>query len=492
MVPNPTKEKGALVTVVLVFSMIFLILLGSISSLIIFQYRASKKKAAYEMAFHIAEAGINYYRWHLAHAPEDFCDGNPEGSELCTNIPYGPFEHEYKDPEGNTIGRFALRITPPSTCHSAAVIESEGWTLQFPETKRTVKVKWAKPSLARYAFLTNSNVWFGEDEELKGPFHSNGGIRMDGEQNSLATSAKETYICGPEHGCDAWSCSDPCTWTTSGCECPGIWGEGEGKELGLWKFPVPAVDFALISRDLAQLKQDAQSAGFYFGPSGRKGYHIKFLSNGKFELYKVTRLQNPVYGWDGEKWVEESNSIKRESLLGIYDLPSDCAPIFVEDNLWVSGDVAGRVAVVAAQLPEIPDEMKKIIIHDNINYVTEDAVLGLISQSDILIPLYSPNRLEIKAALLAQKGRVFRYYYPPWPWEPYKTYAIRDYIETYGSIITNKMWTFTWIDGWGNVISGYRETEMSYNPDLIYEPPPYFPTHGEYEIFQWEEKEPQP
>jgi len=32
---------------------------------------------------------------------------------------------------------------------------------------------------------------------------------------------------------------------------------------------------------------------------------------------------------------------------------------------------------------------------------------------------------------------------------------------------------------------------MSYNPDLTYEPPPYFPTHGEYEIFQWEEKEPE-
>ncbi|MCD5396347.1 MAG: hypothetical protein LR000_01630 [Candidatus Pacebacteria bacterium] len=482
------KEKGTLVTIVLVFSLIFLILMGSIISLILAQYRASKKKSAYELAFQIAEAGINYYRWRLAHAPQDFCDGVPPGSEKCQNPPYGPFVHEYKDPEGNVVGEFVLWITPPSKCYPWAIIESEGYTLEFPETKRKLKAKWAKPSLAKYAFLTNSNVWIGEEGRLKGPLHSNGGIRMDGEQNSLATSAKETYICGPEHGCDYWRCNDPCRWTASGCECPGIWGEGKGKDLGLWDFPVPAIDFDLISRDLATLKEEAQNAGFYFGPSGRKGYHIEFLSNGKFYLYKVTRLQRPVYGWDGENLVIESNSIKNKTLLGMYDLPSDCAPIFVEDNLWVSGDVAGRVTVVAARLPEIPDQLKKIIIHDNINYVTEDAVLGLISQSDILIPLYSPNRLEIEAVLLAQRGRVFRYYYPNLPWEPYRTYAIRDYIKTYGSIITNKIWTFTWVGWQGRVISGYRETEMSYNPDLTYSPPPYFPTHGEYEIFEWEEE----
>jgi hypothetical protein len=482
------NKKGAVITLVLVFSFVFLIILGGITGLIVGQYKFSQQKASYNLALHIAEAGVNYYRWHLAHSPNDFCDGQTPGTDNCIEPPYGPFVHDYKDPEGNVIGKFSLMITPPSDCHPGTIIESTGWTSKFPELERTVSVRWAKPSLARYAFLTNSNVWFGEDEELKGPFHSNGGIRMDGTQNSLATSARETYICGPEHGCSYSTCSDPCQWTTSGCECPGIWGEGEGQDLGLWKFPVPAIDFGLISRDLATLKEEAQTSGLYFGPSGRYGYHIKFLSSGKFYLYKVTRLKPKVWGWNGERWVYESNSIYKETLIDIYSLPSTCAPIFVEDNLWVDGDVNGRATVVAAKLPETSSSMKKIIIHDNINYVEEDSVLGLIAQSDILIPLYSPNRLEIKAALLAQNGRVFRYYYPHWWWEPYRTYAIRDYIETYGSIITNKIWTFTWVDSAGNVVSGYRETEMSYNPDLTYSPPPYFPVYGEYEIFKWEEK----
>ena len=131
--------------------------------------------------------------------------------------------------------------------------------------------------------------------------------------------------------------------------------------------------------------------------------------------------------------------------------------------------------------------MRKIIINGNIDYADSNSVLGLISQKDILIPLYSPDNLDIKAALLAQKGHVFRYYYPKWSSEPYKTYAIRNQIRTFGSIITNTMWTFTWVDSNNNVVSGYRNTEMNYDSNLTYNSPPYFPTAGEYEIVGWEE-----
>jgi hypothetical protein len=436
--------------------------------------KTKPKTMAQNSALHIAEAGINYARWHLAHDPEDF---NFSGT------------YDYKDPEGTIVGKYQLQITPPSGCDSAVKILSTGWKLGFESQQREIQVKYAKPALAKYAFLTNSNVWFGQDEELKGPFHSNGGIRMDGTQNSISSSAKETYICGPEHGCSSSSCSDPCSWTASGCECPGIWGEGEGGEKGLWQFPVSNIDFDKIIQDLAALKQEAQNSGIYIGQPTRHGYHLKFKSDGTVDVYSVTNLKKKVWGYDGEKWVYESNSIDKEEFFANYSLPENCAPIFVENNVWVEGDVKGRVTVVAAKLPETPASLKKIIIAGNINYVDSNSVLGLIAQKDILIPLYSPDRLEVKAALLAQKGHVFRYYYPHWWFEPYKTYAIRNYIETYGSIITNTMWTFSWVDDQGNVVSGYRETEMSYNPDLTYTPPPYFPVSGEYEIVSWEEVE---
>lgn len=450
-----TNSKGIIITLVLVFGSIFLLLLAGLLGFILIQNRQSLQKVAWNQSLHIAEAGINYSRWHLSHETDNF-DFNGIKS--------------YAD-----LGSFQLEITSSTGCSQPVEIKSTGWSLKYPQTKRRIQLKYIRPSLAQYAFLTNSNVWFGEDETLKGPFQSNGGIRMDGQQNSLSTSAKETYICGSEHGCSPSQ------------EKPGIWGQGQGQYQGLWEFPVPAVDFDLITQDLASLKTDAQSSGIYISIPTDHGYHIRFKADGTIDVFRVKSVRQKVYGWDGEEWTYESNDFDSEELYASFPLPSACAPIFIENNVWVDGTVKGRAVLVAATLPEKPNKMKKIIINGNIDYADSNSVLGLISQKDILIPLYSPDNLDIKAVLLAQKGHVFRYYYPNWSSEPYKTYAIRNQIRTFGSIITNTMWTFTWVDSNGSVVSGYRNTEMNYDSNLTYNPPPYFPTAGEYEFASWEE-----
>jgi hypothetical protein len=466
------KQLGIITALVLVFGAIFLIMLTGLLGFIIFQHKTSLKKVAWNEALYVAEAGINYSRWHFLHAENDL--------SFSGNRSYAG------------IGEYELNILPPTGCSSGIKIESNGWTLDFPDLERKIKIKYSQPSLAKYSFLTNSNVWFGANEELKGLFHSNGGIRMDGDQNSLSTSAQETYVCGPEHGCSPSQ------------EKEGIWGDGEGGEDGLWEFPVPFIDFDKITQDLGTLKTESKQGecslteDCYFEDSGAYGYHIEFLSNGSFNLYKVNSLREEVWGWNMEEWVFESNSIENETILGNFSVPSDCKPIFVEDNLWVNGDVNGRVVLAAAKLPDMPGQEPKIIIWGDISYIGADSVLGLIAQKDIIIPMGYPTdsthkicsleNLEIKASLLAQKGRVFRYYYPDWSWqEPYKSCSITNYIETYGSIITNQMWTFTWVNSQEDVTSGYKETEMSYDPDLIYDPPPYFPAFGQYEIINWEE-----
>lgn len=299
---------------------------------------------------------------------------------------------------------------------------------------------------------------------------------MDGEQNSLSSSAKETYTCGSEHGCNP-----PQTK-------PGIWGEGEGEENGFWGFPMPAIDFNSITQDLAVLKDEAITSGIYLNPSPTGlGYHLKFKNNGTVDVYRITGLKANVWGYDGSNWIQESNDINSEIFLQNYNLPGDCGPIFVEDNVWVDGEINGRSTVAAASLPDLPNTNKKIIINGNISQTNNNSALGLIAQKDILIPLYSPDNLEIKATLLAQKGHVYRYYYPHWNYEPYKTYAIRDYLETFGSIITNTIWTFNWISGSEEIVSGYKNTELRYDSKLTFNPPPYFPAAGEAEFIFWEE-----
>lgn len=443
----------------LVFGSVFLILLSGLMGFVLLQYRQSIQKVGWNESLHIAEAGLQYARWHLAHAPEDYTFGGV---------------YEFADPEGDSVGSYELSITTPSGCDPSVRIASTGWTLRFPNTKRTVQVKYARPALAKYAFLANSNVWFGESEILKGPVHSNGGIRMDGTQNSISTSAKQTYTCGEEQGC-----SPPETK-------PGIWGEGEGQEEGLWQFPMSNIDFDGITQDLSVLRDEAQASGVYLGKLGL-GYHVKFKNNGTIDVYRVKSLKQKVWGWNSTDWVHESNDIATEDFYANYALPADCAPIFVADNVWVDGVVQGKATLVAAKLPEVQNNNPRIIINGNITYAQSNSVLGLIGQRDILIPLYSPDNLQIQASLLAQKGHVMRYYYPLWDQEPYRTYAVRNFIETYGAIITNAMWTFNWAEDDGDIISGYRQTEMNYDAYATQNPPPYFPVSGEYEFSSWEE-----
>lgn len=88
-----------------------------VSSYAISDYKASVYRSNREKAFHIAEAGINYYKWHLAHNTNDFTDG--------TGQP-GPYVHEFQDREGNVIGYYSLNIIAPTSSTTATTIESTG------------------------------------------------------------------------------------------------------------------------------------------------------------------------------------------------------------------------------------------------------------------------------------------------------------------------------------------------------------------------------
>lgn len=467
-------QKGAMLIMALVFSMLFTVMAIGIAGMINYQQKLGLKKISWHRALAAAEAGVNYYRWHLAHAPEDFTDNSGEP---------GPYLHDYKDTFGNTVGQFSLNISPPSACSNTAVIESTGWALENPATKRKVKVKYGRPTMAQFAFLTNSNVWFGDTETLSGPLHSNGGIRMDGYNDGSTTSAKKTYICGPEHGC---------SYQTK----PGVWGSGG--DSNLWDFPVSNVDFEAVTTDLASLKTLAKASDCgggndcYWSQQGL-GYHLKFKDNGTFDLYRVTRLYNPVWGYDGSRWLRKSDDFDRETLVGNYNIPANCGIIFIEDDLWIDGVLDGKVTVVAAKLPDSSSN-PQIVINGNLTYKAKDGSdsLGLISQSDIYVPLYAAeDNLEIDGALMAQKGHVFRKYYTnsghySLPWEA-RNYVLRNSITIYGVIITNTVWTWSWVSGSGSTVSGYKNTETLYDPNLTYNPPPGFPAAGDYQFLDWEE-----
>lgn len=457
-----THPRGNILLIVMVFGAIALtVLVMGMSNFAVMENRAARAQLNNQSAFQIAESGVNYYRWHLAHNNVDFQDG--------TGAP-GPYVHDYTDKNGTVVGRFSLNITPPSVASSVVTIRSTGYTLAAPQNRRTIQVRIGFPSLSDYSFLTNSDVWIGNTESVHGKLHANGGIRFDGTTDAPVTSAKITYQCQPQHG-------SGCNNTTK----PGVWGSGGPQSF--WKFPVPAFDFNAITVDLASIKSGAASGGFYRSPSGTYGYHLVFQSNGTFLLYKVTALKPlPSPGWsqdvNGVRH-RESYDIKNQTSLGTYSLPAN-GLMFFEDHVWAEGTLHGRVTIGSGRFPVNQNTYTSIIIPNSIIYTNKDGsdVLGLMAQKDVLLPRYSPDTMEIDAGLIAQNGSAQRFYYPG---------NILSKLTIYGSVVSNGVWTWSWVSGGGAIISGYKNTNTTYDANLTYGPPPAFPVGTEYTVISWDE-----
>lgn len=455
-------NHGSISILVLVFGLMISVAIGGLVLVAATQYVSSTRTEAFEKALTFAESGAEYYRWHLAHNPLDFKDGT-------TNT--GPYLHQLTDPYGNTDGFFSLTITPPASGSSIVTITSQGWASSHPEIKRTITTRYGIPSLAKYSFLHNANVWFGSGLVTQGKVHSNGGIRFDGVNQSTVTSAKATYTCGSETGCSPSQTRN------------GVWGAGG--PTNLWTFPVPQTDFNALNIDFTDLKNVAQASGVYLGPSGSLGYHLVFNSTGTVTITRVTGATNQR-GWSVENGCENLNQqITTETNVGTYNLNTKQV-LFFEDTIWVNGVVNGDATVVAARFP-LGVNYKDIWINDNLTYIAKDghSQLGLFAQNNIYFRLNIPTNFEINAAMLASAGRIIRHNYNYGGCSAYAN-ARRNSMTIYGSVISNQK--SYWNYGTSPPDSGFTNRTIIYDQNLYFTPPPYFPDQGEYELISWEEQ----
>ncbi len=470
------NQKGTIIINALIFGSIAILFISGLISWGAVNIKASNRAINQELAFQIAEAGVDYYRWHLAHEPTDFQDG--------TGAP-GPYVHDFFDKDGDIIGQFSLDITPPPSGSTIVVINSTGTVTADSSVSSIVETQLAMPSLAKFSIVVNSDVRFGSGTEVFGPIHSNGGVRFDGLAHNIVTSARENYS-DPDHsGGNEFGVH---THVSPLDPLPpnAVPDRTDVFEAGR-QFPVPAVDFAGFTSDLANIKTDAQSGGLYFSDSGALGYHIILNTDDTFRLYRVDSLQPQGSGWC-RNWAGEDRwgtwSIRSQTLLGTYALPAN-GLIFLEDNVWVDGQInTARLTIASGVFPENQSTYTNIIINDDLLYTNYDGqdVISLMAQGDVSAGLYSADTLRIDAALIAQNGRVGRnfYYYPYCP-----VGSHRDTITLYGIIATSKRYGFAWGCG-GSCWSGYTNRNIIYDANLLYGPPPSFPlVANQYETISW-------
>lgn len=488
------NERGVTIILVVAFMGIFAFILGTITSYSFMQAKYGRALFAREQALQIAEAGLEYYRWFLAHTPSIM----QTGANLETPVTY-----VVEDPEAARIGQATITATLTTACGipQHANITSEGRSDQNVIYKRTLVARYMRPSVAEYSHIVNQNVWAGADRNITGPYHSNGGIRMDGTNNSDVTSAVNSWICDSSFGC-----------SPTNNNAAGVFGAGPNNAL--WHYPDPQISFEGIGSNFGTLRgyalangillsgtttrvDNVQQGGVYssVAASDQRGYRLVFNSNGTVTIYRVTGTSG-VWGYNSAhvpNWYTNYDIITTQTALGTYTPPSDCALIYVNAKTWIEGTVSGKVTVVAADTGTYAPD---VILRDNIHYATADGSSGLtvIAEDSVLVPLISPDQMTIRGIFVAQAGLFGRNYYTtsgsnevP---SQYDGYVQQSQLTTNGTVVSNLRVGTKWLCGNpGTYCSGYNLRVDNYDRILAFSPPPFTPAAStDYRFVLWREQ----
>src|ERR1035437_4654198 len=164
MTPSIIYRRGIILINVLIFAAIAVTVTIALVNWAATVLKLTRLMVSKEQAFQNAEAGVDYYRWHLAHNATDFSDGTGTGN--------GPFVHHMKDADGDIIGQFTLTITPPLVGSTIVKVKSKGTVFSTSTNSiiaRTILATLAIPSLAKFSVVANDYIRFGEGTEVYGP-----------------------------------------------------------------------------------------------------------------------------------------------------------------------------------------------------------------------------------------------------------------------------------------------------------------------------------
>lgn len=489
------KSKGSVVAYALIIVTIVSLILVSAVKIIVSQIQYGFYLTSKNEAFQIAEAGIQYYHWYLAHQTDG--KNSQDISEFwATGNPIGvsePYFYEYKDKNENVIGEFKLEVAPPETGSSVAMVVSSGWTSKYPNVISKIKVRFRRSSWSDYAVLINDPSFFDSKWNINGKVMSNNGLHFDGVAQNIAYAGVTSYTV-PAGDPVSPGANKPGVWTKWPSEINTDVSPNSSVFLSGKRFPIAKKDFSGFSLNLGFIQEYAKEKGAsnncttnggarcYFSlkyNSQNFGNHIILQDDGKFKVYNIQQLQ-------------KNNNIKKENYVGTYNIPEG-GVIFVESDVWLEGKIDGqKFTIVAANIDQDINPGRNANIYvgmEKIEYEDKDgsSILGVISQNNIEIIRDSIDNFEFDGAILAQSGAINKPDYNLHTCGQGSSEQHNDIIF-YGSLASNRNITFTSTKTCnGGEKFGYMQKRVVYDNNLIYSPPPFFPADSYYLVDLWEE-----
>lgn len=435
---------------------------------------------SYTQSLAVAEAGLNQYLWMVAAGSSS----EANDFEIPGNTEADLHKQTFTLADAGT---YTIEVTPPDGADSriSVTVTGQASSASGSEVSRTVSAHIGRPHFSEYILLVDEEVSIGGPltRVWHGKTHSNTGIKIETSNiNDTITCAQSSY-------------------NYSGAWKNGIWSEtvpsGDASRA-LWSSPVPPVDFGTVTSDFVRLSEKAiGDANLPYVGSSYLGWYIKLLDDEEYQVARVT-AEYETKGYSGTNY---GGYLTTEVLSTARPFPDD-GVIYVNDDVWIEGTlVEGRITIASSgQLNGTGQTAATSInVVGDLTYAAYDGTvaIGLIAQNNVKIPMYAPRGktgtagtdlnnpgdldMRVDAAIIAQEGA--EYVSRDSSNSPYG--PRRRLLTLYGSISSHD--TPTRATTSGTAYCGFAQGANTYDPFLLHNPPPYFPTIGSYQILDWQE-----
>jgi len=427
-----THNKGIVLITAYIVIAVLTILGAAFISRSISEMRIAERERNSVQAFYIAEAGIDY-------AIDQLRDGNSSGQNFAAMV----------DVDNTTIGTY--------DCAWQRIGASSIWEITSSgfvgDIQRTVHVELQPDTFSRYLYFTDDEhfrwwwwripVWFVTGDNLGGPLQTNTHFHVSGDpvfsdpNFHNPVKSEDNFITYMNGG---WPINSQAT-SNPPRDNPDF---QEGLELGSDRAPFP-------SRAL-DLRTAASGNGLTLNGTTR----IVLRDNGTMDVTNSNR------GWSNQNM----------------SLPANGALFVTTGDVTISGTLNGQLTVGTD---------RSIVVSDNVTYNTDPRVdptstdtLGLIAERDVVISRNAPHDVEVDASVMAL-GDSFTV-------EQYWRGPAKGTLTVYGGIIQDERGPVgTFNPSTNTKVSGYTK-DYQYDARLMTDPPPFYPTTGDYVVVTWQEE----